>query len=76
MERIHLTNRQIEVLRHVAAGMTNHEIARKMQLSPNTIKGYIYEMMIKTNTGNRVELCGYGLSVGLVSLSDFWKPTN
>jgi LuxR family maltose regulon positive regulatory protein len=48
-----LTPREIEILRLVAAGMRNREIARRLFLSPSTVKRHVANAYGKLNVGNR-----------------------
>jgi len=50
-----LTSREIEILEHVARGLTNKEVARTLQLSDKTVKHYMTNIMQKLNARNRVE---------------------
>jgi len=50
-----LTSREIEILEHVARGLTNKEVARTLQLSDKTVKHYMTNIMQKLNVRNRVE---------------------
>lgn len=50
-----LTDREIEVLRVMAAGAKNTEIADKLNLSPHTIKTHIYNIFKKINASNRLQ---------------------
>lgn len=51
-----LTDRELEVLRHVAAGLTNAEIANQLYLSPLTIKTHVSRILMKLNARDRVQL--------------------
>jgi DNA-binding NarL/FixJ family response regulator len=50
-----LTRREYEVLRYVAAGQTNPEIAEELGLTRNTVKTYLQSAMNKLGARNRVE---------------------
>lgn len=50
-----LTAQQITILRLVAQGYSNREIAEKLHLSENTMKGYVAEILHKLGVKNRVE---------------------
>jgi DNA-binding NarL/FixJ family response regulator len=54
-----LTPREDQVMRLVAEGMTNRDIAAEMQLSENTIKNYLFKIFEKLGFSNRVELVLY-----------------
>jgi DNA-binding NarL/FixJ family response regulator len=50
-----LSDTQLDILRLVAAGYSNREIASRIQLSENTIKSHIQEIFRKLDVGNRVQ---------------------
>jgi LuxR family maltose regulon positive regulatory protein len=50
-----LTEREIEVLRLLAAGLTNREIAQQLVVSPETVKKHIANIYGKLGTRNRTE---------------------
>jgi two-component system response regulator DevR len=49
-----LNDRQREVLRLIAGGMSNREIAERTQLSEYTVKGYVEEILERLGARNRV----------------------
>jgi len=51
-----LTSREGEVVRLVAEGMSNHEIARTLNLSGHTIKNYLSRIFDKLGVSSRTEL--------------------
>jgi len=51
-----LTAREGDVLTHLAAGLTNKEIARKMQLSARTVEGYRANILRKAGARNVTDL--------------------
>jgi DNA-binding CsgD family transcriptional regulator/tetratricopeptide (TPR) repeat protein len=51
-----VTSREVDVLRLVAEGLTNAEIAERLYLSPKTVKGYVENLLAKTNSANRTQL--------------------
>ena len=58
--------REYDVLRRVAIGETNHEIAEAMNLSPNTVKAYLRNLMQKLDARNRVEAISRAREAGLL----------
>jgi DNA-binding NarL/FixJ family response regulator len=50
-----LSHTQLEILRLIAAGFSNREIASRIHLSENTIKSHVQEIFRKLDVGNRVE---------------------
>jgi two-component system nitrate/nitrite response regulator NarL len=55
LQTVGLTHREYEVLRLVALGNTNSEIARSLGLTANTVKSYLQSAMEKLGVHNRVE---------------------
>ena len=51
-----LSDREIEVLRHVAEGLSNKEVARELDLQEKTVKHYMTSILQKLQARNRVEL--------------------
>lgn len=54
-----LSNREMDVLIHLAKGKTNAEIGRKLNLSEKTVGNYISTMFEKLHLNNRIELAAY-----------------
>lgn len=52
---VSLTDREIEVLKVMATGAKNAEIADTLNLSPHTIKTHIYNIFKKINSSNRLQ---------------------
>src|SRR6266478_3394750 len=50
-----LSQTQLEILRLIAAGFSNREIASRVHLSENTVKSHVQEIFRKLDVGNRVE---------------------
>ncbi|MFJ6652651.1 response regulator [Microbacterium sp. NPDC091313] len=61
-----LTEREREVLRLVARGLTNEEIAAALFLSPLTAKTHVSRIMQKAHARDRVQLVVLGYETGLV----------
>lgn len=51
-----LSKREMEVVRSLAEGLTNREIAEKLGLSQHTIKNYLFRVYDKLGVSNRLEL--------------------
>jgi predicted ATPase/DNA-binding NarL/FixJ family response regulator len=62
-----LTGRQAEVLRLLAAGLSNKQIAAELFLSPATVERHLATVYRKLGVGGRVEATRYALSHGLAS---------
>ena len=54
-----LTDREREVLSHVAEGLSNREIASNLQISENTIKKHLRNILAKLQLENRVQAALY-----------------
>ncbi len=65
-----LSERELEILELVAVGLTNSEIAEKLEISKRTVDNHISNILTKTKTENRVELVRWGLQWGKVCLDD------
>jgi two-component system, NarL family, response regulator DevR len=52
---IPLSDTQLEILRLIAGGYSNREIADRVHLSANTVKSHVQEIFRKLDVGNRVE---------------------
>jgi two-component system, NarL family, response regulator DevR len=52
---IPLSDTQLEVVRLIAAGLSNREIADRVHLSQNTVKSHVQEIFRKLDVDNRVE---------------------
>lgn len=63
-----LTDREKEVLKLLAEGHTNQEIARILLISPKTVDGYKTSLMDKLDIHNRVDLVKYALRKGIITV--------
>ena len=61
-----LTSRECEVLRLVAQGLTNAEIADTLQLSPLTAKTHVSRILMKLGARDRVQLVVIAYQTGIV----------
>jgi DNA-binding NarL/FixJ family response regulator len=60
-----LTDRETDVLRLVAKGMTARQIATKLVLSHRTVENHVQSTLRKLQLHNRVELARYAIEHGL-----------
>ncbi len=60
-----LTERETEVLRHVAKGLSSRQVAERLSISPRTVENHIGATLRKLQLGNRVELARYAMEHGL-----------
>ena len=51
-----LSKREMEIVRRVAEGLTNREIAEQFGLSPHTVKNCLFRVFDKLGVSNRIEL--------------------
>ena len=65
-----LTERELFVLRLVASGASNQEIADKLTISVNTVKSHIKNILEKLQLDNRTQAATYAVKHGLVSPRD------
>ena len=63
-----LTEREIEVLKLVAQGYTNSDIAEKLVVSSGTIGTHISNILDKLHLANRTQAALFALRKGLVDL--------
>ncbi len=63
-----LSERELQIVELVTAGLTNQEIAEKLEISKRTVDNHISNILTKTSTSNRVELVRWALQWGKVCL--------
>jgi DNA-binding NarL/FixJ family response regulator len=61
-----LTPREIEVLRMMAEGLGNKEIAARLGISDHTVKFHISSILAKTGASTRTEAVTLGIRMGLI----------
>jgi NarL family two-component system response regulator LiaR len=65
-----LTNREMEVLRLIARGMSNCDIAEDLFISENTVKGHVSNILSKLQLADRTQAAVYAWEQGLVHRAD------
>jgi DNA-binding NarL/FixJ family response regulator len=66
MAELPLSARELQVLTLLAAGCDNLEIARRLYVSPSTVKNHVSRLLGKLGVDNRVQAAGYAIRHGLV----------
>jgi len=61
-----LTDRETVVLRLIAAGLGNHEIADQLYISENTVKNHVSNILVKLDVDNRVQAAVRAIIEGLI----------
>lgn len=65
-ESLGITDRELEVLRLLAAGRSNKEIARQLEVSPNTVKTHVGRLFAKLGAGRRTAAVRSARELGLI----------
>ena len=71
---IELTEREQEVLRQIALGRTNHEIADVLTVSDETVKTHVGNILTKLQLTHRLQAVIYALKKGVISLDEIDLP--
>jgi DNA-binding NarL/FixJ family response regulator len=61
-----LTNREVEILRLVAEGKENSQIAGELYISPKTVKNHVASILGKLSIENRVQAAVFAVRTGIV----------
>ena len=62
-----MTDREFEVLKLLAEGLSNKEIARKLNVSPNTIKTHVTRLLEKLDARRRTEAIQKARDLGILA---------
>lgn len=65
-ENVPLTNRELQVLRHVALGLSNREIGRSLDISVETVKEHVQNILRKIDVTDRTQAAVWAVRRGLV----------
>jgi DNA-binding NarL/FixJ family response regulator len=63
---ITLTNRETQVLRHIALGLSNKEIATALEISIETVKEHVQNLLRKVAVADRTQAAVWAVKKGLV----------
>jgi DNA-binding NarL/FixJ family response regulator len=63
-----LTSREIDVLRMIAAGSANKEIAAQLSISEETVKSRVKNILLKLGANDRTHAVTIGLKRGIIEL--------
>lgn len=70
-----LTDRETEVLRALAKGMTNRGIGRALSIGERTVKTHVSHVLGKLGLQSRTQAALYAVRIGLVPESELSDPT-
>jgi NarL family two-component system response regulator LiaR len=65
-----LTDRELEVLRLIARGMSNKEIARELTVAEKTVKTHVSNILAKLHLADRTQAALYAVRRGLAETGD------
>ena len=63
-----LTNREVDVLRHIAGGNRNRDIAKRLFISEETVKVHIKHIMEKLDANDRTQAVAIAVRRGIIQL--------
>ncbi len=66
---VEMTERELEILRLVARGQSNADIARTLYVTPKTVKFHLTNIFAKLGVTNRTEAAAYAFNKGLAPLN-------
>jgi NarL family two-component system response regulator LiaR len=62
-----LTRRELDVLRCIARGMSNEEVARELTITIPTVSSHVHNLLDKLNLSSRTQAALYAVEIGLVT---------
>ncbi len=68
-----LTDRETDVLKLIANGLTNSQIAEKLVISENTVKGHVSNILSKLHLADRTQVAVYAWQQGIVNRNSTTK---
>ncbi len=70
-----LTERETEVLKLIAHGKANKQIARELSIDESTIKSHVHSILSKLNVKSRTQAALHAVHVGLVSADELGEES-
>lgn len=67
---VKLTTRELEILRLIAKGISNKEIANEINISSRTVKSHMVDIFRKLNVSSRTEAVITSLRIGFINIRD------
>jgi len=67
LDEVQLTEREIDVLRLLAGGKANKEIAQELHISETTVKTHVSNILMKLGVPSRTQAALYAVRIGLVA---------
>ncbi len=61
-----LSDREIEILQHLARGLSPAEVAKRLYLSPNTLKAHVHNIYSKLDVHSRIEAVNKARELGIL----------
>jgi NarL family two-component system response regulator LiaR len=71
-----LTEREVDVVRLIAQGLSNRQIADQLVIGEATVRTHVANILNKLHLANRVQATLYALRKGLASLDQRDQPEN
>ena len=65
-----LTPRESEIVRYVASGLRNNEVAERLSITESTVKTHLNNIFQKLGVRDRLELTHYAIKTGMVAVLD------
>jgi DNA-binding NarL/FixJ family response regulator len=69
-----LTDRELEVMREVARGLTNREIGDRLYIGEGTVKTHVARILAKLGLRDRVQVLVYAYEHGIIHPGDGHPP--